>query len=243
MNKPTTKRMLTLSQICSGYGMVNVLKSVNLHIDKGEIVTLIGSNGAGKTTLLMTIFGTPRAASGEIIFNESDIGTLPTYKIGSLGIALVPEGRRIFPKMSVEENLRIGAVACGVGTLSNSELDHIYDLFPILGSRRRQRAGTLSGGEQQMLAIGRALMAKPQLLLLDEPSLGLAPIIVQQIFDIIKKIRQEGTTIFLVEQNAHQALNVADRAYVLAHGEIVLEGESEALKNDPHVRGAYLGQY
>lgn len=237
------KRMLSLSAVNSGYGMINVLKNVSLHIDEGEIVTLIGSNGAGKTTLLMTIFGTPRAKSGNIIFNTHSIGELPTYKIGSLGIALVPEGRRIFPKMSVEENLRIGSVACGDGRVNTRDLEHVYDNFAILGERRAQRAGTLSGGEQQMLAIGRALMAKPKLLLLDEPSLGLAPIIVQQIFEIIKKIRSEGTTIFLVEQNAHQALNIADRGYVLAHGDLVLEGPCATLKDDPHVRGAYLGQY
>jgi len=209
-------------------------------VNRGEILTLIGANGAGKTTLMMTICGDPRAQSGQIMFDGKPIEQLKTSDIMRMGLAVVPEGRRIFPGMTVEENLFMGSFFRSRGE-AQAQLDHVLELFPRLKERFNQRGGTMSGGEQQMLAIGRALMSKPRLLLLDEPSLGLAPLIIQQIFGIIEKLRDEGVTIFLVEQNAHQALKIADRGYVLENGRIVMNGTGNALLNDDSVRKAYLG--
>ncbi|MBF0447790.1 MAG: ABC transporter ATP-binding protein [Magnetococcales bacterium] len=236
----TTRPILSLTEVDVFYGPVQVLKQVSLAIQPGEIVTLIGANGAGKSTLLLSLFGSPPISKGEIVFDGLNISRIPTHHIAKMGVSLVPEGRRIFPAMTVEENLFMGSVPVdGVG--ADSSLQEVMTLFPILKSRRFQRAGTLSGGEQQMLAIGRALMSRPRLLLLDEPSLGLAPLIIKQIFEIIREISQSGTAIFLVEQNANKALRLADRGYVLVSGEIQLSGSGEALLHDPQIRWAYLG--
>jgi branched-chain amino acid transport system ATP-binding protein len=211
-----------------------------LHINQGEIVTLIGANGAGKTTLLGTLCGEPRATSGNITFDGKEITDWQTAKIMREAIAIVPEGRRVFSRMTVEENLAMGGFFA-TRTQYLERIDRVYQLFSRLAERKAQRAGTMSGGEQQMLAIGRALMSQPRLLLLDEPSLGLAPIIIQQIFDTIEQLRKEGMTIFLVEQNANQALKLADRGYVLENGHVVLEDSGEALLSNEAVRSAYLG--
>lgn len=232
--------LLALRNVHAAYGPIRALNGVSLEVRQGEIVTLIGANGAGKSTLLMTIFGEPRASEGEIHFEGSEITHLAPHKIAYLGLAQVPEGRRIFPGMSVAENLSMGAVPRG-GEADAATLDRVYGLFPKLAERQRQRAGTLSGGEQQMLAIGRALMSKPKLLLLDEPSLGLAPIVVKQIFSTLREIVSEGMTIFLVEQNANQALRLADRGYVLVNGDVRMSDSGAALLADPSVRSAYLG--
>lgn len=232
--------MLSLKNVNTHYGKIQALYDVSLEVAEGEIVTLIGANGAGKTTLLMTLCGDPRATSGEIVFDGTPIQSEETAKIMRKGIAVVPEGRRVFSQLTVEENLHIGAYF-----LDNTEYKHgleeVLTLFPRLKERINQRAGTMSGGEQQMLAIGRAMMAKPRMILLDEPSLGLAPIIIQQIFDIIETLRDSGVTIFLVEQNANQALRIADRGYVLENGRIVASDTGHALLTDPAVREAYLG--
>ena len=222
------------------YGPIQALKKVSLHINEGETVSLIGSNGAGKSTLLMSIFGQPRAESGQILYNGVDITHKSSHYIASNGIAQSPEGRRVFPDMTVEENLLMGTIPIG-DKYAAEDMQRMFELFPRLKERRTQRAMTMSGGEQQMLAFGRALLSKPKLLLLDEPSLGLAPIIIQQIFDIIEQLRDEGVTVFLVEQNANQALKIADRAYVLENGRVVMQGTGEALLTDPKVREAYLG--
>ncbi|QSR36343.1 branched-chain amino acid ABC transporter ATP-binding protein [Marinobacterium iners] len=232
--------MLKLDKVCTYYGKIQALHDVTLEVNRGEILTLIGANGAGKTTLMMTICGDPRAQSGQITFDGKPIEQLKTSDIMRKGLAVVPEGRRIFPGMTVEENLFMGSFFRS-RTEAQAQLDHVLELFPRLKERFNQRGGTMSGGEQQMLAIGRALMSKPRLLLLDEPSLGLAPLIIQQIFGIIEKLRDEGVTIFLVEQNAHQALKIADRGYVLENGRIVMSGTGNALLNDDSVRKAYLG--
>ncbi|MBP6360606.1 MAG: ATP-binding cassette domain-containing protein [Aeromonas sp.] len=216
------------------------MHDVSLHINQGEIVTLIGANGAGKTTLLMTLCGDPKPQSGQVLFEGQDITQWHTAKIMRGDIAIVPEGRRIFSRLTVEENLSMGAFFVDKAEQADL-LAEVYELFPRLKERLTQRAGTMSGGEQQMLAIGRALMSKPRLLLLDEPSLGLAPIIIQQIFEIIERLRERGMTIFLVEQNANQALKLADRGYVLETGRVVLEGSGQQLLADPAVRQAYLG--
>ena len=222
------------------YGKIQALKGIDFEVRKGEIATLIGSNGAGKSTLMMTIFGTPRARAGTIMFDGKDITKLPTHQIARLGIAQSPEGRRIFPRMTVLENLQMGATVNNLAYFTE-DLAKIYKLFPILESRSGQRAGTLSGGEQQMLAIGRALMARPRLLLLDEPSLGLAPIIVRQIFAAIKELNEkEGLSVFLVEQNAFHALKLAHRAYVMVNGKITITGTGKELLSRPEVRAAYL---
>ena len=232
------KIFFALQEVESSYGCLPVLHKVSLEVNKGEIVTLIGANGAGKTSLLMTIFGNPRATQGHIYWQGKDIAHLPTHHIAGLGIALVPEGRRIFPAMTVAENLAMG----GRNSLYASvDLEKILEMFPRLKERFKQRAGTLSGGEQQMLAIGRALMSRPQLLLLDEPSLGLAPLIVKQLFEILEEIANQGMTIFLVEQNANHALKLADRAYVLVNGRIELSGTGAELLDNPEVKRAYLG--
>jgi len=232
--------ILSVKGVETFYGAIQALHGVDLEVARGEIVTLIGANGAGKSTLLMTICGNPRARSGAIVLDGEDITSLPTHQIVRRGVAQVPEGRRIFARMSVYENLQMGAI---LGDPANfkSDLDRVFAMFPRLAERRDQRGGTLSGGEQQMLAIGRALMSRPRLLLLDEPSLGLAPLIVRQIFDSIGRIaREEGVTIFLVEQNAFHALRLADRAYVLANGRVRLSGSGRELLANQEVRAAYL---
>lgn len=232
--------MLSLTQVHVYHGHIHALRGIDLTVATGEIVTLIGANGAGKSTLLMSICGAPRAARGRVLWDGKDITDLPSFAIIRHGIAQVPEGRRIFARMSVLENLLVGATPL-VNHQPEEDLERVFALFPILRERSRQRGGTLSGGEQQMLAIGRALMGRPRLLLLDEPSLGLAPKLVQQIFEIIEVInREQKVTVFLVEQNAYHALQLAHRGYVMANGRIVLAGEAESLLADREVRAAYL---
>jgi branched-chain amino acid transport system ATP-binding protein len=232
--------MLTIGELEAGYGHIQALHGVDLQVGVGEIVTLIGANGAGKTTLLMSICGNPRASAGRIVFDGEDITALPTYQIVRRGIAHCPEGRRIFPRMTVMENLQMGSTTADPSVF-REDLDRVFALFPILEKRQGQRGGTLSGGEQQMLAIARSLMSRPRLLLLDEPSLGLAPLIVKQIFEVIRDINQrQRVTVFLVEQNAYHALRLADRGYVMVNGRIVLSGTGRALLADPEVRAAYL---
>ena len=234
--------ILEIKDVSSYYGQIQALKNVSLHINPGEIVTLIGANGAGKSTLLMTIFGTPRARTGQILYKGNNLLRLPPHKIATQGIAQVPEGRRIFPKMTVEENIMIGTLPIGDAHM-DEDRQHMFDLFPRLKERRNQRAGTLSGGEQQMLAIARALMSRPDMILLDEPSLGLAPLIVRQIFSVLKELGKSGKTIFLVEQNANHALKLADRAYVMVTGEIRMTGTGAELLANPEIRDAYLGSH
>ena len=231
--------MLTVSGVHTFYGNIEALRGVDLHVEQGEIVTLIGANGAGKSTLLMTICGTPRAARGRIEFDGTDITRQSTHEIIRMGIAQAPEGRRIFPRMTVMENLQLGATTADPEHFEE-DVERAFTLFPRLQERRDQRGGTLSGGEQQMLAIGRALMSRPRLLLLDEPSLGLAPMIVKQIFETIRAINETGMTVFLVEQNAYHALNLAHRGYVMANGNIVTSGTGKELLADEQVRAAYL---
>ncbi len=222
------------------YGKIQALKGIDFEVHEGEIATVIGANGAGKSTLMMTIFGTPRARHGQIIYDGREITNTPTHQIAHLGIAQSPEGRRIFPRMTVLENLQMGATVNNLKNLAE-DLPKVFKLFPRLQERTAQRAGTLSGGEQQMLAIGRAMMARPRLLLLDEPSLGLAPIIVSQIFSAIKALnKDEGTTVLLVEQNAFHALKLAHRAYVMVNGKITMSGTGQELLKRPEVRAAYL---
>jgi branched-chain amino acid transport system ATP-binding protein len=233
--------MLELRAIQTCYGSIQALKGVSLTIHRGEVVTLIGANGAGKSTTLMSICGVTPPRSGEIFFEGEPIHRLSPEKIVRLGICQVPEGRRIFPQMSVLENLEMGAYLRRDTAQIRGDLDHVMELFPILAQRRQQLGGTLSGGEQQMLAISRALMSRPRLLLLDEPSLGLAPLIIRQIFEIIRRINQEGTTVFLVEQNANQALKIAHRGYVMENGEVILADTAERLLNNEAVKRAYLG--
>ncbi len=232
--------MLKLQNIHTYYGAIQALNDVSVEVNKGEIVTLIGANGAGKTTLLMTVCGSPRARSGSVLFQGEDITQAPTHTIMQKGIAISPEGRRVFPDLTVAENLMMGGFFLGRQEVE-AGLDRVYDLFPRLKERAAQRAGTMSGGEQQMLAIGRALMTQPTLLLLDEPTLGLAPLIIAQIFDIIRTIREQGVTVFLVEQNANKALQVADRGYVLETGKVVLADTGANLLSNDEVRKAYLG--
>ncbi|HTN32066.1 MAG TPA: ABC transporter ATP-binding protein [Pseudomonas sp.] len=232
--------MLQFDTVSTFYGKIQALHGISLSVERGEIVTLIGANGAGKSTLLMTLCGSPRAASGSIRYEGEELVGLDTCDIMRKSIAVVPEGRRIFARLTVEENLAMGAFFTGKVEYQQ-ELEHVLDLFPRLKERFSQRGGTMSGGEQQMLAIARALMSKPKLLLLDEPSLGLAPIVIQQIFEIIEQLRRDGVTIFLVEQNANQALKLADRGYVLENGLIVMQGSGDELHSDPRVREAYLG--
>ncbi|MBN3786300.1 ABC transporter ATP-binding protein [Burkholderia sp. Ac-20353] len=231
--------MLKISELSAHYGSVQALHHVNVEVNEGEIVTLIGANGAGKSTLMNTIFGYPRASGGSIVFEGRDITKRPSHEIAKFDIAIVPEGRRIFQRMTVMENLLMGDTSRDRQT--SQDIERMVGMFPILGSRASQRAGTLSGGEQQMLAIARALMSHPRLLLLDEPSLGLAPIYIKKIFSVIRELNtQYGMTILLVEQNAHHALRVAHRGYVLQHGHIALEGDGPSLLADPAVRAAYL---
>ena len=232
--------MLKLQQIAANYGPVEALGGVDMEVQKGEIVTLIGANGAGKTTLMMTICGQPRAPGGHIIFDGQDITRLPTDEIVKRGIALVPEGRRIFARLTVFENLQLGALVADEKHFE-ADLKRVCALFPRLEERMKQSGGTLSGGEQQMLAIARALMSRPKLLLLDEPSLGLAPLIVKQIFNVLKEINaKDGVTIFLVEQNAYMALRLANRGYVLVNGKVILSGAGAELLANPEIRAAYL---
>jgi branched-chain amino acid transport system ATP-binding protein len=232
--------MLAVDAVSTAYGAVQALRDVSIEVAQGEIVTLVGANGAGKSTLRMRICGAPRALSGRIVFEGHDITRKPTHEIMRMGLAQVPEGRRVFPRMSVMENLLMGAQVPGHDPAPL--LDQVFALFPRLRERQAQRGGTLSGGEQQMLAIGRALMSKPRLLLLDEPSLGLAPLIVRQIFAAIRDLNEkEGLTVLLVEQNANQALRLAHRGYVLVNGRITLAGSGRALLAMPEVRDAYLG--
>jgi branched-chain amino acid transport system ATP-binding protein len=231
--------MLTVSGVHTFYGQIEAPR-IDLDVQQGEIVTLIGANGAGKSTLLMTICGTPRARRGDIHFEGRDITKMPTYEIMRLGIAQSPEGRRIFPRMTVMENLQMGALTADP-TKFDEDAEKVFGLFPILKQRQDQRGGTLSGGEQQMLAIGRALMSRPRLLLLDEPSLGLAPLIVKQIFQVIRDINStQGVTVFLVEQNAYHALRLAHRGYVMVNGQITLSGSGRDLLANAEVRAAYL---
>ena len=232
--------MLVISGVHTFYGNIEALRGVDVEVNAGEIVTLIGANGAGKSTLLMTICGNPRAAEGSVVFEGEEITQKPTYEIIRSGIAQSPEGRRIFPRMSVMENLQMGATTAAPQFFED-DLKKVFHLFPILKERQDQRGGTLSGGEQQMLAIGRALMSRPRLLLLDEPSLGLAPMVVKQIFRVIKNINeQEDVTVFLVEQNAFHALRLAHRGYVMVNGQITLSGSGRDLLANPEVRAAYL---
>jgi branched-chain amino acid transport system ATP-binding protein len=237
----TNETLLELKNVTARYGDVQVLWDVTFAVRKGEIATLIGANGAGKTTSLKTISGVVRAVGGEIIFDGENIERLSSHEIAARGIAHIPEGRRLFPMMSVRENLELGAITKAAIGLRASSLDKIFTLFPKLKERERQLAGTLSGGEQQMVAIGRGLMARPRLLMFDEPSLGLAPIIVREMFAIIRSINEEGITILLVEQNVQQSLKISNRAYVLENGRVTIEGLGGDLLDDERVRAAYLG--
>ncbi|WP_313530752.1 ABC transporter ATP-binding protein [Shinella sp.] len=232
--------LLEFSGVRAHYGPVEALKDVNVHIFKGEIVSLIGANGAGKTTLLSSIFGAPRASAGKVLHKGEDISKLPTNRISRRGIALVPEGRQIYQDMSVEENMMMGTTPIGMAHFEDDRTT-MFELFPRLKERRNQTAGTMSGGEQQMLAITRAMMARPELILFDEPSLGLAPLVVKRVFDVLREIAAMGKTIFLVEQNANHALKLSQRAYVMVNGRIHLSGESAALLDNEEVRKAYLG--
>ncbi len=232
--------LLSLSGVTAYYGAIAALKGVDLAVEQGEIVTLIGANGAGKTTLMMTIFGDPRARDGRVVYDGRDITHAPTHEIARLSLALSPEGRRIFARMTVYENLQIGAARADEAHFA-ADLERVFSIFPRLKERANQRGGTLSGGEQQMLAIARALMSRPKLLLLDEPSLGLAPLVVKQIFETIRALNaREGLTVFLVEQNAFHALKLAHRGYVMVNGAISMSGTGAELLANPQVRAAYL---
>jgi branched-chain amino acid transport system ATP-binding protein len=236
--------MLKVRNLEAGYGKLRVLKRISMHVDTGEIVTIIGANGAGKTTLLNTITGLIKVGSGEIVFNDKDLRKVSPEKIVFSGCSLVPEGRQVFSTMTVQENLLLGGYVQAKREKSNvgKEMGRVYELFPVLKERENQLAGTLSGGEQQMLAMGRALMAKPSLIMMDEPSTGLAPLIVKSIFQVIIRLREEGNTVLLVEQNAKAALGIADRGYVLETGKIILQGAAEDLLQNRDVQRAYLGR-
>lgn len=234
--------MLEVNDLEVYYGMIQAIKGVSFHVDKGEVVALIGANGAGKTTILHTLTGLVAPKSGTIVYEEKNIAKVPGHKIVSMGMAHVPEGRRVFAQMTVYENLKLGAYTRSSKKEINDTLETVYKRFPRLKERKNQLAGTLSGGEQQMLAMGRALMSHPQIILMDEPSMGLSPIFVNEIFDIIKEVSASGTTVLLVEQNAKKALSIADRAYVLETGNIVKEGKASDLLNDDSIKKAYLGE-
>jgi branched-chain amino acid transport system ATP-binding protein len=234
--------MLTLENVSVNYGAINALSGVSLHVEKGEVVTLIGANGAGKSTTLRTITGLLEPAEGRIVFEGEDISGAATHKLVARGISMSPEGRGVFANLTVRENLQMGAYLQKNRSQIASDMERVFKMFSRLKERESQSAGTLSGGEQQMLAMGRALMSRPRLLLLDEPSLGLAPLVVHTIFEAIDEIRSKGTTILLVEQNAHAALKHSDRAYVLETGQIVMEGPSKDLAADPRIKEAYLGE-
>jgi branched-chain amino acid transport system ATP-binding protein len=233
---------LTLSNAQAGYGAIEVLKSISLEVGAGEIVTIIGANGAGKTTTLMCLSGINRLRAGSITFNGREIHKLPPHEIVKLGLSQSPEGRKIFPRLTVLENLQLGAVTRRDQKGIRQDFDRVYSLFPILRDRAKQQGGTLSGGEQQMLAVGRALMSRPKMLLLDEPSLGLAPLLVAKIFEAIRQLNREGMAVLLVEQNARMALKLAHRGYVLETGKIVINGPADQLLNDQRVKDAYLGE-
>ncbi|MCD8089425.1 MAG: ABC transporter ATP-binding protein [Clostridiales bacterium] len=234
--------MLEVKDIQVFYGMIQAIKGVSFEVNKGEVIALIGANGAGKTTILQTVTGLLKPKAGKIIFEGKDITKTPGYKIVSMGMAHVPEGRRFFANLSVLDNLKMGAYTRKDKNEIEESLKMVYEHFPRLEERKAQPAGTLSGGEQQMLAMGRALMSRPSILLMDEPSMGLSPIFVNEIFDIIDKVSKEGTTVLLVEQNAKKALEIADRAYVLETGNIVLSGDAKELINDDSIKKAYLGE-
>ena len=233
--------MLEIRNLNVHYGVIHALKDVSLKVDQGEIVTLIGANGAGKTTTLRTISGLIKPTGGEILLEGQNITAMPAHHRVRQGLSQVPEGRRIFPDMTVLENLELGAFLRNDKAEIKKDMAHVYDLFPILGDRRKQTAGTLSGGEQQMLAMGRGLMSRPRILLMDEPSMGLAPLLVREIFEIIRTINEAGTTILLIEQNASMALSIANRAYVIETGSIVLSGTGEELAKSDKIQQAYLG--
>ncbi len=240
MSAQAERPLLEIRGVSAFYGKIQALRDVDMTVNRGEIVTMIGANGAGKSTLMMTIFGRPRARSGRIIFDGTDITGMPAHEIARMGLAQSPEGRRIFPRMTVMENLQMGA-ALADPEYFEEDLRRVFELFPVLEKRQNQRGGTLSGGEQQMLAIARALMARPRFLLLDEPSLGLAPLLVKQIFDVIRELNEkQGLTVFLVEQNAFHALKLAHRGYVLVNGRVTMSGTGEELLAKEEVRAAYL---
>ena len=234
--------MLEVKDLEVYYGVIQAIKGVSFHVDKGEVIALIGANGAGKTTILHTITGLLTPKKGSVMFGGKDITKVPAHKIVSMGMAHVPEGRRVFAELSVYENLRMGAYTRKDKGEIEASLQQIYERFPRLKERKNQMAGTLSGGEQQMLAMGRALMSKPQIILMDEPTMGLSPILVNEIFDIIQSVSESGTTVLLVEQNAKKALSIADRAYVLETGNIVMEGKAQDLLEDDSIKKAYLGE-
>ncbi|MCF0146404.1 MAG: ABC transporter ATP-binding protein [Eubacterium sp.] len=234
--------LLEVKDLCVNYGMIKALQGISFEVNEGEVIALIGANGAGKTTTLHTVSGLIESVSGSITFNEQDITRTPADKIVAMGMAHVPEGRRVFPDMTVLQNLMLGAFTRRDPNEKKESLEMVYGHFPRLKEREKQLAGTLSGGEQQMLAMGRALMSRPKLLLMDEPSMGLSPILVDEIFHIIEEVSKGGTTVLLVEQNAQKALNIADRAYVLETGKISMSGSAEELRNDDRVRKAYLGE-
>lgn len=234
--------ILRVENLSVSYGNIKALKGISLRVEEGEVVSLIGANGAGKTTTLQTISGLLSVQDGDIFFNDKSIKKQKAFQITREGLAQVPEGRRVFKGLSVEDNLKLGSISVGLNPDElKAELEKIYKLFPVLRERKNQKAGTLSGGEQQMLAMGRALLTNPKVLLLDEPSMGLSPLFVDKIFDTIRILKEEGRTILLVEQNANLALDIADRAYVLETGKIVKEGKASDLKSDPDVKAAYLG--
>lgn len=234
--------MLKVTDLCVNYGVIPALKGVSFEVNQGEIIALIGANGAGKTTILHTVTGLVKAASGMIEFEGQDITKIPAHKIVEMGMAHVPEGRRVFPEMTVYQNLMLGAYTRKDSAEKQASLEKVYGHFPRLKERQKQLAGTLSGGEQQMLAMGRALMSKPKIILMDEPSMGLSPIFVNEIFSIIEEVSKEGTTVLLVEQNAKKALSLADRAYVLETGSITVTGDAKDLLNNDEIRKAYLGE-
>ena len=234
--------MLEVKDLEVYYGVIQAIKGISFHVEEGEVIALIGANGAGKTTTLQTITGMLNAQAGSIQFEGTELTKIPGHKIVSMGMAHVPEGRRVFAQLSVLENLKLGAYTRKDKTEIEESLKRVYKSFPRLEERKNQLAGTLSGGEQQMLAMGRALMSKPRIVLMDEPSMGLSPMFVEEIFNIIKEISAEGTTVLLVEQNAKKALSIADRAYVLETGKIVLEGDAKDLLNDESIKKAYLGE-
>lgn len=233
--------MLEISNLNAGYGDLKVLFDVSMHVDSSEVVSIVGSNGAGKTTLLRIISGVEKVTSGSIIFDGVDLRSRKSYDRAELGIAHIPQGRGILTRQTVKENLIMGAYHKAARANMNKHIDHAYEMFPILKERQNQTAGELSGGEQQMLAISRALTMEPKLIMMDEPSLGLAPIYIKEVFEIIKRVKQEGIAILVVEQNLYQALSVADRGYVLETGKIVMEGKAHDLLENPDIRSAYLG--
>ncbi|OHX14355.1 ABC transporter ATP-binding protein [Chromobacterium sphagni] len=234
--------ILEVKNLQVAYGGIQAVKGIDFHIEQGELVTLIGANGAGKTTTLKTLVGMVKKSGGSIVYDGKDVASIPSYDFVRHGLAMVPEGRGVFAKLTVEENLQMGAYYRDDKVAIQSEIEHVYELFPRLKERRLQLAGTLSGGEQQMVAMGRAMLSKPKLLLLDEPSMGLAPIIVEKIFEIIQMVAKQGVTMLLVEQNAKLALEVSQRGYVMESGRITMSGDAKELLNDERVRNAYLGE-